>query len=250
MARTVDGSWLRLEDGGWIWSPLVDDVPLGLPVTRDIPSTPVPLPTPVLTPTPRPSPIVTSPHQGNWRDSVRKNIPFDTPDGLRITLSDLHFPNEAYTRLPDYFDLRAGQTCRDCLVIVLEIENPYREDPPDGTTMPEGNNYEYVVRQDFALFQGDPQNNQSMVQVPCSHFSAVPLGGDELLRPIGYAYQPVLRSLCFRHIADDDNTVKREYVLAYTHIWFYDADPDSATGSQPEREQTRRTGWTVFFALH
>jgi hypothetical protein len=45
VSRNRDGTWLQLDSGTWIWAPLVDRVPTGLPVAATpspVPPTPVP----------------------------------------------------------------------------------------------------------------------------------------------------------------------------------------------------------------
>ena len=48
VARTIDGSWIQLQRGAWIYAPLLNDLPADLPIAQNIP----PIPTPVATPTP------------------------------------------------------------------------------------------------------------------------------------------------------------------------------------------------------
>ncbi len=45
VARTIDGSWLQLRRGAWIYAPLLNGVNPDLPIATDVPPTPIP-PTP------------------------------------------------------------------------------------------------------------------------------------------------------------------------------------------------------------
>ena len=56
VARTVDGSWIQLQRGAWIYAPLLNDLPTDLPIAQNIP----PIPTPVATPTPEPIIFISS----------------------------------------------------------------------------------------------------------------------------------------------------------------------------------------------
>ena len=59
VATSGDGRWLELVHGQWIYATLVDNIPAGLPVARNIPPTPTPTPMPTPTSTPTPTPMST-----------------------------------------------------------------------------------------------------------------------------------------------------------------------------------------------
>lgn len=75
VATSGDGRWLELARGQWIYATLVDNIPAGLPIARNIP--PTPTPTPTLTPTPvPPSPTFTP--------TLRLSTPTPIPTAERV----------------------------------------------------------------------------------------------------------------------------------------------------------------------
>ena len=89
VARNGDGTWLQLDVGVWIWASLVNNIPVGLPLTANIPQIPDPTatpeptatPLPAFTPTPAPTAVPTATPAVNLQPTATPlKIPlFDTP---------------------------------------------------------------------------------------------------------------------------------------------------------------------------
>lgn len=262
VARSADGLWLELEDGNWIFSLLVEDIPLSLPLATGIPTPPPPLPTAtplpptptvvVSTPTPTPTPTPV-PVEGDWSLSVLKNKGFLTRDFLLITVQQVY--RDDNKRMQQFIELRAGQTCTGCLVVQLLIRNT-------GTEMREGTNRfanekEYLARDDFRLLQDGPQGEE-FVQLRCTSSNRIGSAGNPTIISRGAGAQGEVKVLCFEGVPED----LRHINLAYSPVYVHDPEvPEDATPTPTpvkgvtttvdpeEKNQNWRTGWTVYFSL-
>ncbi len=156
-----------------------------------------------------------------------------------------------------HFNLLPGQDCLDCLAIDIEIENI------------EGNSLEYVVQDDFTLWTNQPSlgGQEGPAPVVCdahptTSFHLSPdQGGTVIPKAIARGSGPIKLTLCFKNIEDTSETIRRQYLLAYSHEFFYvdDATPTPTPTKEPsvqrrqppvEAEQRFRYDWTIFFSLN
>ncbi len=265
VARTGDGQWLELAPGRWLFALLVDDDVDSLPVARNIPVAPTPRPVSPATPvpatqTPVPTPTPT-PKLGDAAQAVLVGSFFDAPDGLRLRVVQvlaLDHPDIA-----KYLVGPIGSTCPGCLVVEIEIDNH------------NGNDKEYVMQDDFELWTDMPARGGQTAAEPvdCDNalartFNASPqAGGSVRPNPIFFKRESVTRFLCFEGIEDNKETIRRNYLLAYSHQYVHvpvepTPDPDRPTPTptrdegvirEPEpleSEQDYRLGWEIFFSLN
>ena len=249
VSRTADRLWLKLETGNWIFANLVDDAPTELPVETNIPAPPPPpatatSPAPTEVPaTPTPTPTSTPvPVLGDWTLPVHRNESFVMPDGLEITLQEVIYHDDE--RMQTYIERRGGQSCEGCLAIELQIVNR------------DGNSREYVVLEDFKLYNGSP-DSEPYEQVRCQH-----AGGLRSMENQG-ALRALVKGLsggseryvCFEGV----ESLSLNTRLVYSPVFLWE-DPNTPTptpenssvvyAAEPiETEQTYRTGWSVYFTL-
>ena len=249
VSRTADRLWLKLEDGIWIFAFLVSGVPGDLPLETSVPVPPPPpatatSPAPTEVPaTSTPSPTATPvPVLGDWSMPVHRGERFLMPDGLEITLKQIIFEDDE--RMQTYIERRGGQSCTGCLAIELQIVNS------------EGNSREYIVLEDFKLYNGSP-DSEPYAQIRCQH-----VGGLRSMENQG-ALRALVKGLsggserfiCFEGV----DPVSLNTRLAYSPEFLWE-DPNTPTATpenssvvypaEPiEREQLYRTGWSVYFTL-
>ena len=249
VSRSADRLWLKLEDGSWIFTFLVDDVPSNLPLETNIPAPPPPpatatSPAPTEVPaTPTPTPTSTPvPVLGDWSLPVHRNESFLMSDGLEITLKAVIYDDDE--RMQSYIERRGGQGCTGCLAIELEIINR------------DGNSREYIVQEDFKLYNDSP-DSEAYVQVRCQHAGALRSMENQgslraLVKGLSGGSE---RFVCFEEV----ESLSLNTRLAYSPVFLYE-DPNTPTptpegssvvyATEPiEKEQTYRTGWSVFFTL-
>ena len=149
-------------------------------------------------------------------------------------------------RMQTYIERRGGQSCDGCLVIELQIVNR------------DGNSREYVVLEDFKLFNGSP-DSEPYAQVRCQHASGLrsmePPGAlRALVKGLSGGYD---RFVCFEGV----ESLSLNTRLAYSPVFLWE-DPNTPTptptpdnrrvvhGTEPiEKEQAFRTGWSIYFTL-
>ena len=249
VSRTANRLWLKLETGNWIFAYLVDDAPTELPVETNIPAPPPPTATPTspaptevpatVTPTPTNTPV---PVPGDWSVPVHRNVPFSMRDGLEITVGEVIYGDD--DRMQSYIERRGGQSCTGCLAIELHIINK------------EGNSKEYVVQEDFKLFNGGP-DTEPYRQVRCQHAGSLrSMENQGALRALVKGLiDGNERFACFEGV----ESLSLQTRLAYSPIFLYE-DPSTPTATpegssvvyatEPkEKEQDYRTGWSVYFIL-
>ena len=133
VAQISSGQWLQLDSGYWIYAPLVDNVPSGLPVTRTVPPPPsTPTPQPQLVPTPTAVPTATaaptstpSPSSGQCSD-VGKLLA-DYQDNPREFSRNWHDTDVCAIGLSwDVTDWITGKFYIDLLPSRILGENPWR----------------------------------------------------------------------------------------------------------------------------
>ncbi len=249
VSRTADRLWLKLETGNWIFAYLVDEAPADLPVETDIPTPPPPpatatspAPTEVpatSTPTPTSTPV---PVFGDWSLPVHRNESFLMPDGLEITLKQVIYEDDE--RMQSYIERRGGQSCEGCLAIELQILNE------------EGNSKEYIVQEDFKLFNVGP-DSEPYEQVRCQH--AAGLRSMENQGSLRALVKGLIdggeRFVCFEGVGSLSLNTR----LAYSPVFLWE-DPNTPTptpekssvvySTEPiEKDQQYRTGWSVYFTL-
>ena len=249
VSRTANGLWLKLEDGIWIFAFLVSEVPSNLPLETNIPVPPPPAatatsPAPTEVPaTPTPTPTSTPvPVLGDWSLPVHRNESFVMPDGLEITLREVIYGEDE--RMQTYIERRGGQSCEGCVAIELQIVNR------------DGNSREYVVLEDFKLFNGSPES-EPYAQVRCQHASG--LRSMENQGALGALVKGLSgggeRFVCFEGV----ESLSLNTRLVYSPVFLWE-DPNTPTptpenssvvyASEPiEKEQRYRTGWSVYFTL-
>ena len=249
VSRTTDRQWLKLDTGAWIFAELVDDVPSSLPVETDIPNPPPPTATPTsppptevpatATPVPTNTPI---PVLGDWSLPIHRNTSHLMPDGLEITVREVIYDDDE--RMQSYIERRAGQSCSGCLAIELQIINV------------EGNSKEYIVQEDFKLFNESP-DREPFHQVRCEHAGSLRSmenqgGLRALVKGLSDGSE---RFICFEGVEKLSLGTR----LAYSPVFLFE-DPNTPTptpqgssvvyATEPvEREQEYRTGWSVYFTL-
>ena len=249
VSRTVDRLWLKLEAGIWIFSVLVDDIPTNLPLETNIPAPPPPPATPTspsptevpatATPTPTNTPL---PVLGDWALPIHRSESFLMPDGLEITIREVIYGDDE--RMQSYIERRGGQSCTGCLAIELQIVNK------------DGNSKEYIVQEDFKLFNVSP-DTEPFHQVRCEHAGSLRSmenqGGLRVL--VKGLSDGSERFICFEGV----DTLTLRTRLVYSPVFLY-ADPNTPTptpegssvvyATEPvEKEQEFRTGWSVYFTL-
>ncbi len=260
VARTRDQTWLELEEG-WLFADLVDGSLDSLPIAGAIPATPIPLatstftqvphtPAPISTPRPTFTPI---PKLGDIGKPILVGSNFNTPEGLRIKV--ISVKSHDHPDIDKFLTVPVGSHCRGCLVIEIEIFNA------------EGNEREYVMLDDLALWTTQAVPTRKLTAnpvicdaVPASSFYPSPAKGrTRRLKAIEHRREAVTRYLCYKGIEDDIETVRRYYLLAYSHQYFYQPTEPTPTprsdGIQTvrdplETEQNKRRGWTIFFNLN
>ena len=249
VSRTANRLWLKLESGDWIFAYLVDDFPIDLPLEGNIPAPPPPaatatLPSPTEVPA-SPTPIPTStpvPVAGDWSVPIHRNDPHLMRDGLEITIREVIYHDDE--RMQAYIERRGGQSCTGCLAIEIQIVNR------------DGNSKEYVTQEDFKLFNVGP-DTEPYPQVRCQHAGGLrsmenPGGLRALVKGLSDGSE---RFLCFEGV----ERLSLDTRLAYTPVFLYE-DPKTPTATpegssvvyatEPiEREQSYRTGWTMYFTL-
>ena len=249
VSQTSDRLWLKLNTGAWIFADLVDEIPLGLPVEKNIPAPPAPTATPTsppptevpatATPTPTKTPV---PKLGDWVLPIHRNESFLMRDGLEISVREVIYGDDE--RMQSYIERRGGQSCTGCLAIELHVINK------------EGNSKEYVTQEDFKLFTGSP-DTEPYAQVRCQHAgslrSMVNQGG---LRAFVKGLEDGSeRFICFEGVSSPYLNTR----LVYSPVFLYE-DPNTPTSTpegssvvhatEPiEKEQSFRTGWSVYFTL-
>ena len=249
VSRSANRLWLKLEDGVWIFAYLVDDVPSDLPLETNVPAPPPPpatatSPAPTEVPaTPTPTPTSTPvPVLGDWSLPVHRGESFLMPDGLEITLYGVIYEDDE--RMQTYIERRGGQSCDGCLAIELEIVNR------------DGNSREYVVLEDFKLYNDSP-DSAPYEQVRCQHS-----GGLRSMENQG-ALRALVKGLsgggerfvCFEGV----ESLSLNTRLVYSPVFLWE-DPNTPTptpenssvvyAAEPiEKEQTYRTGWSIYFTL-
>ena len=249
VSRTADRLWLKLETGIWIFSFLVDDVPTNLPLETNIPAPPPPPSTPTspsptevaatatATPTNTPVPVL-----GDWALPIHRNESFLMPDGLELTIREVIYEDDE--RMQSYIERRGGQSCTGCLAIELQIVNV------------EGNSKEYIVQEDFKLFNDSP-DTEPLHQVRCEHAGSLRSmenqgGLRALVKGLSDGSE---RFICFEGV----DTLSLRTRLVYSPVFVYE-DPNTPTptpeggsvvyATEPvEKEQEFRTGWSVYFTL-
>ena len=249
VSRTADRLWLKLEAGIWIFSYLVDDIPANLPLETNIPAPPPPPATPTspvptevpatATPMPTNTPV---PVLGDWALPIHRNESFLMPDGLEITILEVIYEDDE--RMQSYIERRGGQSCTGCLAIELQIVNK------------DGNSKEYIVQEDFKLFNDSP-DTESFQQVRCEHagsFRSMENQGGlrALVKGLSDGSD---RFICFEGV----DTLSLRTRLVYSPVFLYE-DPNTPTptpegssvvyATEPvEKEEEYRTGWSVYFTL-
>ena len=249
VSRTADRLWLKLETGDWIFAYLVDDAPADLPVETNIPAPPPPTatstsppPTEVpetATPTPTKTPV---PVRGDWVLPIHRNESSLMRDGLEITVKEVIYEDDE--RMQSYIERRGGQSCTGCLAIELQIINK------------DGNSKEYITQEDFKLFNISP-NAEAYEQVRCQHAGSLrSMVNQGSLRAFVKGLEDGSeRFICFVGV----ELLSLHTRLAYSPVFLY-VDPNTPTptpeGSSVvhardpiEREQSFRTGWSVYFTL-
>ena len=249
VSRTANRLWLKLETGNWIFAYLVDDAPTELPVETNIPAPPPPpatatSPAPTEVPaTPTPTPTSTPvPVLGDWTLPVHRNESFVMPDGLEITLQEVIYEEDE--RMQSYIERRGGQSCEGCLAMELHIVNR------------EGNSREYIVQEDFKLFNNNPDSTP-YEQVRCRHADGLrSMENQKALRALVKGLSGGNeRFVCFVGV----ESLSLNTRLTYSPVFLWE-DPNTPTptpenssvvySSEPvETEQTYRTGWSVYFTL-
>ena len=249
VSRTADRLWLKLENGNWIFTYLVEDFPIDLPVETNIPTPPPPavtatLPAPTEVPaTSTPSPTPTAvPVLGDWSLPIHRNTPHLMRDGLEINVREVIYEDDE--RMQAYIERRGGQSCTGCLVIEIQIINR------------DGNSKEYVTREDFKLFNGSP-DTEPYRQVRCQHAGSLrSMENQGALRALVKGLSDGSEHfLCFEGV----EKVSLDTRLAYSPVFLYE-DPNTPTSTpqgssvvfatEPiEKEQSFRKGWTVYFTL-
>ena len=252
--RTYDSLWLQLRNGNWIYAPLVDRVVAAdLPLAPSIP----PAPTPAPTATPRPvivtptwTPTATpQPQPGDWHDPIALDDDWSLPDGLTMRLVRVFYADSG--RMQHYMERPAGQACRGCLALEMEIANSA------------GNEWEYVVQEDFQLLYGSPAASP-VEQVTCDHSDAMPDRHANRGQRFGLHYGADTRYLCFEGLLNPKNgldllpgDIAASYRLAYRHNYFFPSPTPKPTvrgslkiyGDPDESQEAYRRGWIVYFAL-
>ena len=249
VSRSADRLWLKLEDGIWIFANLVDDIPTDLPLETDIPAPPPPPATPTspaptevpatATPTPTNTPV---PVQGDWDLPIHRNESFLMPDGLEITIREVIYDDDE--RMQSYIERRGGQSCTGCLAIELHIFNI------------EGNSKEYIVQEDFKLFNDSP-DTEPFQEVRCVHAGSLrsmdnQAGLRGLVKGLSGGHE---RYICFEGV----DSLSLRTRLVYSPVFLYE-DPNTPTptpegssvvyATEPvESEQEFRKGWSVYFTL-
>ena len=249
VSRSANRLWLKLEDGVWIFANLVDDVPSSLPLELNIPAPPPPpatatSPSPTEVPaTPTPTPTSTPvPVLGDWSLPVHRNESFLMPDGLEITVDGVIYGDDE--RMQSYIERRGGQSCTGCLAIEIRVVNR------------EGNSKEYIVQEDFELYNGSP-DSEPYQQVRCQHAGSLrsmdnPGSLRALVKGLSDGSE---RFICFEGV----ESLSLNTRLAYSHVFLYE-DPNTPTptpensgvvhATDPiEKEETHRSGWTVYFTV-
>ena len=248
VSRSANRLWLKLETGKWIFANLVSGVPTDLPVETNIPvppppaatatsSSPTDVPsTPTPTPTFTPVPVV-----GDWDRPIHRNESFLMPDGLEISVLEVIYGEDE--RMQSYIERRGGQSCSGCLAIELKIVNS------------DGNSKEYVVLEDFKLYNDSPDTDPFR-QVRCESagsLRSMEQGGTQaFVKGLSDGGQ---RFICFEGV----ETLSLNTRLAYSPVFLY-VDPNTPTptpegsgvvyATEPnETEQEYRTGWSVYFTL-
>ena len=249
VSRSADRLWLKLEDEIWIFAYLVADAPSNLPLETNIPVPPLPpatatSPAPTKVPaTPTPTPTATPvPVLGDWSLPVHRNQSFVMPDGLEITLREVIYGDDE--RMQTYIERRGGQSCEGCLAIELQVVNK------------DGNSREYVVLEDFKLFNGSP-DSEPYEQVRCRHASGLrSMENQGALRALVKGFSGGgERFVCFEGV----ESLSLNTRLVYSPVFLWE-DPNTPTAtpekssvvyaSEPiEKEQTYRTGWSIYFTL-
>ena len=249
VSRSVDRLWLKLEDGIWIFANLVEDVPSNLTVETNIPAPPPP-PATATSPAPTkvpatPTPTSTStpvPVLGDWLLPVHRNERFLMPDGLEITIKSVIYEDDE--RMQSYIERRGGQGCEGCLAIELQIFNK------------EGNSKEYIAQEDFKLYNNSPES-EPYPQVRCVHAGGLRSMENEgslraLVKGLSGGSE---RFACFEGV--ESLSLNTRFV--YSPVFLYE-DPNTPTPTpensgvvytrEPiEKEQSYRTGWSVYFTL-
>ena len=253
VSQTRDRLWLKLESGAWIFAELVDEIPSGLPVETNLPAPPPPTvtPTPVpptavpATATPIPTNTPVPPVPGDWSQPIPRGEEFLTLDFLEITIQEIIYGND--DRMQSYIERRAGQNCDGCLVIKLDVN-----------VNQDGNSQEYVVQEDFKLLKGGP-DAEPFRQVRCSHAGGMRSMEDPSNLRALVKRSKVERFLCFEGVVPEPSLDTR---LVYSPVFLYeDPRPPTPTptsrragvvrATDPvEKDQTYRTGWSVFFLLY
>ena len=248
VAIVPDGLWLKLSNGAWVYSQLIENIPLGLPVESNLPVPPLP------SNNQNPSHATEEPVTGmpvtsdapsqdrdDWSLPVERNVAFLMPDGLEVAVQDVIYEDQR--RMQSYIERRAGQDCKGCLAIELEIANR------------SGNAKEYLAQEDFKLLKGSP-NGETFQQVRCQHANGLrsmenPGNLTAIVKGLGL-YE---RSLCFVGLTE----ISMEIRLVYSPVFLYESPhtptptPDSSSlkrSTEPrEIDQDFRTGWSVYFML-
>ncbi len=245
IAQTRDGQWIQSENG-WVFHNLLDGIPAALPLPQSVPSPPTPPPLPpTATATPAPSTPTPVPPTPTSTPFPYTYEPEHFDDGLRIKLKKtIHADDED---IQTYIETAAGQNCRGCLALELEIRNVAGADP------------ERVAQEDFKLVKiGDTGIEHSPV-VCDSPRKLSPSEPSKILlsRPATTIH------LCFKGIEDSKWDIIETYRLAYSHkhIWTPPtATPgptptprsrkhEYATPEPPNEEKRRGWTWTYHFRL-
>ncbi len=247
VARTVDSQWLKLDTGAWIFADLVDEAPRDLAVERIIPAPPIATPT---SPPPTEVPATVTPISistpvpvlGDWSLPFHRNKSYLMRDGLEITVREVIYGDDE--RMQSYIERRSGQSCKGCLAIELQIINK------------DGNSKEYVTQEDFKLFNGGP-DTEPYRQVRCQHADSLrSMENQGGLRALVKGLSDGSESFaCFEGV----ESLSLNTRLAYSPVFLYE-NPNTPTptpeGSsvvyttEPiEKEQSFRTGWSVYFTL-
>ena len=261
IAITGDGLWLQLAEGRWLFRQLAQGDVAHLPLAQNIPTAPTPRPTPTFTPlpdTPTPTPTSTptptpTPRLGDAGKAVLAGTPFTAPDGMRLRIKSVRSHDNP--DIAKYIAVPAGGSCRGCLVVEIELRND------------DGNQKEYVMLDDFALWTNQPALGGEVAvapvvcdAAPVRSFNLSPdQDGTVRPKPIARKQEGATRVLCFKGIADSPETLRRYYLLAYSHEYFHISteptptpnDSDIIQSREPaESEQAVRRGWTIFFDLN
>ena len=243
-----DGLWLKLSNDAWVYSQLIENIPLGLPVESSLPVPPPPSnnqnPSHAAEEPATGKPVPSDPPsqvRGDWSLPVERNVAFLMPDGLEVAVQDVIYQDQS--RMQSYIERRAGQDCEGCLAIELEIVNR------------SGNAKEYLAQEDFKLLKGGP-NGETFQQVRCQHaYGMRSMANPGSLKAVVKGLGLFERTLCFVGVTEISTATR----LVYSPVFLYEGPhtptptPDSSSLKRStetrEIDQDFRTGWSVYFML-